>query len=1049
MEEEYLIFEDEPLDEIEIREYVTLEQMLLDNPRFVAFTEDELYIHFNSLFGNNNKTKGFVKLHKSIIDYKPYPLSSTYTLPKLDIFRGDYEDIDDYFEARDRAKNSTNYSIQRQKYIELSLPYVWEKDTNEFSFVPQEGIIFDLNNTIKHDQGKLLDFDNKENISFIGSRWVVPKYTSENYLSEEYSDDLKYKLINWNNDSLLNYDDWVKKYVLPSLSQVITKTIKYITDLHELKALLFRYSYIFDDLTDDQLDILVRHLESIIENVDDRKNKENQNSHKYHAYALKNIDYWEAIKENNKRLLPLTKEENKKIVEERVANYITSIKNTDKLEIKEPIVPYKLAQKIEANELSINDVSKIIKSKITEVHQLLAEKLFINITAFNVPDEESIVKEKNLYKLIDKSIINNDKTVFITKWVDLSEIKVGNDTSKYDGSPLNNLNTIFEETSKTYLKISDAVGDQEDIDVRIADTDEELNSDINIPDDIRGVYEKIIKIKNISGLPLEIEDLYEQHKDYINQRSRFDKIKTLLPEIPDIIIKRICSYKLEDAIEYIKDLANIKISEELQKIYPPIFNDWKKDSKQNLKVALTIWWLNLLESSINKQLNFSILRGVIEYINNWSPYGPPVEDTKEHGILQYLSAVASDVSGISIDTLRKDMSHIATNLFQGKIDLLKEKWASSKRPKDKSKKIRDIIAETIRAIKAKESVNVLGNFVESYIYLPTLLPNAKIKKLGTWGYGCCLLIIGNQYSADIDWKDELKPLWRLKELLAKDRWLTIKRPTYRRFIPNIDSEKETSKDNVVVKPDIKITEDDKYKLLPNDYWLSSAQISKLTEDYDGSLYATTFLNNTIDRLYGNLSTKKKDAITKAINDNKSELNILNIISYVATNLQQNRQQESVMEIIKSIKDVLSKIKNTSHPIYIYALACVLALPGKVNNIFNFILPSNISSTVMETIANNNYNYIIEYAKSNSMMTVTEIQNYITKMREIEKNIKLEYQDELSNDDRRLLKDMKRFGLKVDMSDANNMNNPTQNEDDQGEADFMQMNTDYDRDDDEL
>ena len=104
---------------------------------------------------------------------------------------------------------------------------------------------------------------------------------------------------------------------------------------------------------------------------------------------------------------------------------------------------------------------------------------------------------------------------------------------------------------------------------------------------------------------------------------------------------------------------------------------------------------------------------------------------------------------------------------------------------------------------------------------------------------------------------------------------------------------------------------------------------------------------------------------------------------------------------------------------------------------------------METIANNNYNYIIEYAKSNSMMTVTEIQNYITKMREIEKNIKLEYQDELSNDDRRLLKDMKRFGLKVDMSDANNMNNPTQNEDDQGEADFMQMNTDYDRDDDEL
>ena len=197
-----------------------------------------------------------------------------------------------------------------------------------------------------------------------------------------------------------------------------------------------------------------------------------------------------------------------------------------------------------------------------------------------------------------------------------------------------------------------------------------------------------------------------------------------------------------------------------------------------------------------------------------------------------------------------------------------------------------------------------------------------------------------------------------------------------------------------------------------------------------------------------------DKVKNFYEKNKKELWVvfvlLLIINLINPTYKIYKQYGGAEEIQKEIgKDVLSKIKNTSHPIYIYALACVLALPGKVNNIFNFILPSNISSTVMETIANNNYNYIIEYAKSNSMMTVTEIQNYITKMREIEKNIKLEYQDELSNDDRRLLKDMKRFGLKVDMSDANNMNNPTQNEDDQGEADFMQMNTDYDRDDDEL
>ena len=142
--------------------------------------------------------------------------------------------------------------------------------------------------------------------------------------------------------------------------------------------------------------------------------------------------------------------------------------------------------------------------------------------------------------------------------------------------------------------------------------------------------------------------------------------------------------------------------------------------------------------------------------------------------------IASDVLGNSVDGIRRDMSNTANTLFEDKVKELKDKWSNYKKPKDKSKRIRDVIAETIRAIKAKESVNVLGNYLESYLYLPTLLPNSTIKKLGTWGHGCCLVTIGKTYDSDIEWKDELKPLWRLKELLAKDRWLTQGRKKYRR-----------------------------------------------------------------------------------------------------------------------------------------------------------------------------------------------------------------------------------------------------------------------------
>jgi len=1196
MEEDYLIFEDEPLDEIEIKEYVTLEEILKDNPRFLAFSESDLYTKTDELLSDDIRTRAFIKLHKSVLledkSRTSHQIHCNYTLPKLDVIRDDFEDINLYFEGRDRAANSINYLVQQQKLMELSLPYIWEKGKNIYSFVPKNGILFTLNDGASGgDTGKLLPFDNIEDMSFIGARWVLPKYTSENYLSEEYSNPKsKYKYIKWNepkpkttsqkpkqpeqtesssspessspeesqpsqaesqpsqaalaaqdietHNPKNDYSLWVEEYVLPSLSQVIEKTITQVTDLHELKALLYRYSYILDEFNDEQLDILIKHLESIIDTKDTKdtkaevtKNKEKkavegersergERSENGRIDKLKNINYWESVRENNKRFLILAREEVKKQLEERIGNYITTLKNLDKFEYKDEPIPYKLAEKVELNELSVNDVAKIIKSRVITVHQMLAEKLYINVTAFHVPQIENIDKEKELYTLISKSIIDDKSNAYITKWIDYSEIKAGHNTAKYDGSPFAGLNNIFEETENTFLNIGGvdvdggilelggtSTGRDTIISATIDNSIEEVHEILNAPllldisEGARDIFEEIIKniieIKNISGLPLDIEDLFNKQKVYIIRLSRVQEICEALPELPNIIAKRICSYTLEDAIEYIKDLANTAISDELQKIYPPIYNQWKKDCKYNIRLSLTIWWLDLLEKSIDKQLNFSILRGVIEHINTWSPYGQPVEDTRDHGILQYLSIVASDVHGVapSVDSLRRDMVALSTTLFEDKINKLKEKWAASKKQKDKTKRIRDIIAETIRAIKAKESINVLANFVESYIYLPTLLPNAKIKKLGTWGHGCCLVIIGNRYDADNDWKEELKPLWRLKELLAKDRWLTIARPKYRMFIPSpaasaqlVEEGAQAAQAPIMKIEKREIVAEEKYKLMANDIWLPASVLNKLSEDYEGILYATEFLNNTIDRLYGTLSNKKKEAIKKAINDNKTELNILNIIAYIATNLQQiigvagggtasgsgagasgsgsgasGGTVQEYLDIIKTIKTTLSRISHSGHPIYIYAFAVVLALPGRVNNINNFILPANISTSIMERINTNNYNYIIEYTKANSMMTTVEIQNYITKMREEEKNVKLDYQDELSNDDRRLLKDMKRFGLKVDIprsaagtSAANldgtgDINGPEiqHTEDERGEADFAQLATDYDRDDERL
>ena len=1162
MEEETLIYEEESLEPIEIREYVTLEQMLEDNPRFLAFNDDELYTKMREFIINDNLTKGFIKLHKRVIYEdtlsEKYPKEIAYTLPKLDIFYDDFEDTYEYYDQRDRAYELSNFLLRQQTLEELSLPYLWENNGDTtFKFIPKEGMIFVLNNDIKNDQGKLLSFDKIDNIdesdiiSFIGARWIIPKYTSENYLSEEYDvSNKKYKFVKWRRNGVgsgaagaTNYIDWVRANLVPSLEDVIQKSIKTVTDLHTIRSELEKYSYSLDNLNDEELGILIEHIESIIESSKtgesdgendgegDKKKKGKAAAagelHITHSIKLKNINYWDTLKDNNKNLLTYKNEENRKQLEDRLTNYISNLKNIEKYDHQEIIDPYHLARKVEINELSMNDVIKIIKTMRLSIYEALAEKLYINVTAFKVPDNEDIERERELYAETEKSIIEQKSGAFITRVADVADVKIGADTSKYDGSPFAVLNNIFEETQNVFLKIDndddtiDAKANADSIENNLegsgggegggSGSAEDVNAITDITEGVRDILVKLVhvlvKIRNVSGLPLDIIDLFNEIKVYINRQSRVEQLRALLPELPEIVAKRICSYTLVNAIEYIKDLANVKMSDELQKIYPPIYNDWQKVCRDTLNIALTVWWLNLLEASINKQLNFSILRGVIEHINIWSPYGQPVQETADQGILQYLSAVAADVindsngtgtdsdigssSGatISVKTLRRDMSNVATNLFQNRIESLKEKWATTKRPKDKAKKIRDMIADTVKAIKAKESINVLTNFVESYIYLPTLLPNAIIKKLGTWGHGCCLVTIGNRYDADIDWKEELKPLWRLKELLAKDRWLTMTRPVWKTIYgyekgvgvgegKEIENEKAKKESREAVKIDFfatLATERSDFQLVlneSNDSWLSATRISSLTEDYDGSLYATEFLNTTMEKLYGNLSNKKKDAIVKGIKEIRSETAILNVIAFVATNLQKNIENPASLkeytDIIKNIKETLSNIKNIEHPVYIYALAIVLALPGKINNIRSFIMPSNgnITSTIMERIKTANYNYIIEYVKTQTMMTVNEIQSYITKMREEEKNKKLQYQDELSNDDRRLLKDLKRFGLKIELpagvgagiggvegadgqGPAINGRELLRNEDERGEADYMQQSQDYDRDDERL
>jgi len=54
-----LIYEDEELPEIEIRELVSAEQIAEENPSFSIFSEKEVFAHLRQLFKDDQKAVGF------------------------------------------------------------------------------------------------------------------------------------------------------------------------------------------------------------------------------------------------------------------------------------------------------------------------------------------------------------------------------------------------------------------------------------------------------------------------------------------------------------------------------------------------------------------------------------------------------------------------------------------------------------------------------------------------------------------------------------------------------------------------------------------------------------------------------------------------------------------------------------------------------------------------------------------------------------------------------------------------------------------------------
>lgn len=1104
------IYEDEILPEIEIREVISIDTFLKENPKFVAIDDETFIILLNQLFTDNIKAKGFFNLHKIIInDYLNKDIFNNIFV-HVDAVRKINEDITVYFDEQERAKRAPTFELQQAELNKIRYPFDSEKIIQESQYILTDNepshIVLKNSETdpfTPTDISKLLLIDDIS-LPVLGAFWKSLNIYKFLYLYETNTSE-PFKYIKWTNvatnkktesqkeDStkedlqkthLLSFDEWLRNFVQPQFKNVLSKIVA-INSLHEYTILFGNAGYDLNNLTIYQTKKLKKHLDNLVNDInDDIKTKNNLSKYPQLTYIYPNLNYIESFQRHLDRYRAYFQEDRLFRIQETLGAYIANLPNfQNELENYDP---YVLVTQVIQGIKTIEDIKNIIKQLHIRDQFIRADSLLKKLTASRT--FLSIDDFKVLYNNVNNSIHDEVREPFISLYNDIHEVKIGNDISKYDGTPSTVQSTIYEETQyEVIIEDIDNVTPEEEIYDSLPDKLYEEFSELeNVHDGSKDILNYVlpflIKIRDTSGLPWNINSWIKLYSTEVQLLSRINKIQIEIKDINLYILQRICTNSLDTSIQLINDLNNIQVSEKLKEIYPAIYSQWKDDCKEAFFHALAIWLIDLLELSVNGNLDFSILNGMISYAELWSPYGPPLIDKKtNNGIIYYISAISATLLPYDIQSniIEDKILKILIEKYKERTETLKDKWNKIKDKQDKQDKATQAklsLIEISRKLLAKEKVNFSPTFVKAYYYLPTLIPKKHIlafKKQPIWAQGCCLSKLDNTYEADNDWKNDIKPLWSMKTKLAEDRWLISKRENLKIFIKNRDNKQSNVQFEKQTECFIstKDKEEDSTKQVifkPNDIWLQKSHYNILYQEArEGS---ATLIKQCIQLAYQRIKGDNIIAILNSIYQINDIQHILNkIIKHIFIKLQkvndttiEHKILLETKEILNDMKLILNQFLNATSTEYTscvyrarYILARALCLPG-IPQSNKLVVPDNVSSTFYANILRDNFNIITDWSKNNSMLTPFEIQAYITKMREEQKKTTLSKLDVLSIDDMQLMKDMKRFGLmkvfektdttdKVEVDSSKNdddtgVNIPL-NEDQDGEAEWLQPPTD--------
>jgi len=1061
-------YEDEDLDDIEYLEIMSLDDIIKDNPSFIALSENDIRDNLSNMFLNNKKAKNVTKLFYEIINdinekrgvldnYDNYIFNAEVEKEKNDVNEiKEHEDasyfnklenreFNQYIKAKDKYffcikynNESTNIRFMNDKKINISLePY----HNNEF---PIYYPVFPTDEV---------------NIPIISAYYKIPRSTISDKIYEKITDYLiNSKNINLKNAN--NYDNTkdLVKDVRPDIHHII-KYMKederndFNLDYKNIDAIFKKFGKSLDLINQKDCDILCDYMISVTEYEKERKNifrriniKKSDILNKKLVFfdKLKSIINLLDLKESTINFLGKTKI----ILEE----HLSTIAVTDELVNLNNLNINKLILHI--NQTDEEDVLQLLTNIKQSMHMANIKDTIIEIDKIlkTVDKKPEIIKNyeilKNKFEYSRNHIFDYDKDGkhYLISYREVKEIKEGKYNDNYEGIPLDNMEDTINVDDQDNIahEVYDIKYVIDTIDINKYLTNINYKTEEGFIDGIKNVLPELTEISKMCNLEIDYDILC----------SELFKYNRSIPSRKNIYIKEFKDRNVElnktllNILEKVppKNILNINgLVNELDRDTLDIIliatKEWLSSIKELFIHAISFWILNVQEKILDDTFPLDENYLNDNYIVNWYKYGSPFNNLKkseEKGVLPYIINIAKEYLinknelSINTDNLLKNTIKFIEDKYTPYLENMKSKYELLK---NKKKEMRGLIEkEKFKNLRDNKicvkNVNLCKEqHVKSLLYMPDI----DYVKIHKFLHGCCLKKLDDTFSDDIDLKNaKRKDLIAWKKEFAKKRMTNKTREL--RFIPEkVNKDKAVVKElDSIFKEDI--TYDIKYSNILS-LWLDEMREKqnnilpvKVIDDIEFNAKKIDIaIKNNLNILAKTSKNLKNDNFINGFYKDKIKYKsiILSIIKILNNYSKKKDNIELTLLIDISIKDLrniiidLNKLNSIlvedneidTERINRYIVSRALCCPFNPDELVNGSLSSHIinNSTIQE-LAKNIYTDILKIIEL-TFPTAEENINFLNEQREKNKQNKINILNDKSVEENLLIKELKKAGIK--------------------------------------